>query len=384
MNNKVKELPTNRQTDPLLSEKKEGTGVFIPKSILFDLRLSPKAKGLLSIILALPEHRSISVEGLCKTSHQIGKKSIQSGVKELTQNGYLKLVPIYDGKGKFRGRQYEIVKAVVFGRKAAPFRKILKGGFPVQGAAPFRKFLKQESPKKAFSNDLGANSLEINGQPQNRIFLKQESPKSGSIISVVDELNINKQQQQQQIKDDTKTGFSITHFFFALEKSEAWQSAFVGQVLSDRTLLTVAQLGLLLQHFKQTSLRSGVVYSNLAAVQKHFSNWYHFHLSHRSLVGYIQQQQSAHGYTRKQAFELAKHSENIFKKLKSRGYSSSSEVEKALAALQKHRGIYEATIPFLPKPKDVAFLQMLVENVGKIVGKVQQAQAEGRLGWFCH
>lgn len=61
---------------------------------LHDKRLSLKAVGLLSIVLSLPDDWHYTVKGLVG-SVKDGKDSVESAIKELKKNGYLRVDKIY-------------------------------------------------------------------------------------------------------------------------------------------------------------------------------------------------------------------------------------------------------------------------------------------------
>ena len=67
---------------------------------LKDKNLSLKAKGLFSIILSLPDNWQFSNEGLCSLCKE-GKMAVDSAIKELKDNGYLKLIRKQNSLGKF-------------------------------------------------------------------------------------------------------------------------------------------------------------------------------------------------------------------------------------------------------------------------------------------
>lgn len=69
--------------------------------------LSLKAKGLLSLMLSLPENWDYSAAGLVTLSKD-GKDSVNAALKELEKFGYLKRTQAYDPSGKFSGYNYEI------------------------------------------------------------------------------------------------------------------------------------------------------------------------------------------------------------------------------------------------------------------------------------
>ena len=70
-------------------------------------RMSLKAKGLLSLMLSLPNSWDYSISGLVKLSKD-GKDGVMSALGELEKFGYLQRVRIKDNKGKFSGIEYNI------------------------------------------------------------------------------------------------------------------------------------------------------------------------------------------------------------------------------------------------------------------------------------
>lgn len=69
--------------------------------------MSLKAKGLLSLMLSLPDDWDYSINGLATLSKD-GKDSVISGLKELEQFGYLKRTRITNELGHFKGYDYDI------------------------------------------------------------------------------------------------------------------------------------------------------------------------------------------------------------------------------------------------------------------------------------
>lgn len=69
--------------------------------------MSLKAKGLLSLMLSLPDGWDYSVMGLVALSKD-GKDSVLSALKELKEFGYVKVTKITDEKGRFAGYDYDI------------------------------------------------------------------------------------------------------------------------------------------------------------------------------------------------------------------------------------------------------------------------------------
>lgn len=69
--------------------------------------MSLKAKGLLSLMLSLPDDWNYSIAGLVKLSKD-GKDSVMSALAELEKFGYLKRTRLINNKGQFAGVEYDI------------------------------------------------------------------------------------------------------------------------------------------------------------------------------------------------------------------------------------------------------------------------------------
>lgn len=70
-------------------------------------KMSLKAKGLLSLMLSLPDDWNYSISGLVSLSKD-GKDSVMSTLVELEKFGYLKRKRLTNSKGQFAGTEYNI------------------------------------------------------------------------------------------------------------------------------------------------------------------------------------------------------------------------------------------------------------------------------------
>lgn len=70
-------------------------------------KMSLKAKGLLSLMLSLPDDWNYSVSGLVTLSKD-GKDSVMSALNELEKFGYLSRERVVNDKGQFAGVEYNI------------------------------------------------------------------------------------------------------------------------------------------------------------------------------------------------------------------------------------------------------------------------------------
>lgn len=69
--------------------------------------MSLKAKGLLSLMLSLPDEWDYSIAGLVVLSKD-GKDSVMNALTELEQFGYLRRTRVTNKKGQFQGYDYDI------------------------------------------------------------------------------------------------------------------------------------------------------------------------------------------------------------------------------------------------------------------------------------
>lgn len=74
---------------------------------LRDMNLSLKAKGLLCVMLSLPDNWDYTIIGLTQILKE-GKDSIVSILNELENNGYLERMQVVDSKGRFAGYDYTV------------------------------------------------------------------------------------------------------------------------------------------------------------------------------------------------------------------------------------------------------------------------------------
>lgn len=72
--------------------------------------MSLKAKGLLSLMLSLPDDWNYSISGLVRLSKD-GKDSVMSALAELEKFGYLTRVRLQNDKGQFSGVEYNIYES---------------------------------------------------------------------------------------------------------------------------------------------------------------------------------------------------------------------------------------------------------------------------------
>lgn len=90
----------------VLRKEKKGDFTIIDNAIFKNHHLSLKAKGLLCLLLSLPDNWNYSVNGLVSLSTD-KYSAVASGLKELENAGYFRREQVYD-KGKFAGFEYII------------------------------------------------------------------------------------------------------------------------------------------------------------------------------------------------------------------------------------------------------------------------------------
>ena len=132
-----------------------------------DKRLSFKAKGLLSMMLSLPDDWDYSVAGLVKTSSD-GRDSVTSGLKELEKYGYLTREPI-KVKGIIRDWDY-IIREYPLEKEDIKKKEIIKENISSEKPVTENPLLEKpllENPQQLNTNILNTNILNTNIYPSN-------------------------------------------------------------------------------------------------------------------------------------------------------------------------------------------------------------------------
>lgn len=106
---------------------------------LRDRTISLKAKGLLSIMLSLPEDWDYTMVGLARISKE-GVCSIQTAIDELELAGYVTHSRVRNAKGQLKGTEYVIYE------RSIKLDREPKGDNPVLAPDPDNPFLFDDSP----------------------------------------------------------------------------------------------------------------------------------------------------------------------------------------------------------------------------------------------
>lgn len=91
----------------VIRAEKDGNFTRIDNSLFKEKNMSLKAKGLLCLMLSLPDDWNFSINGLVGLSTD-GKDSVMKTLSELERFGYLKRRRVIDPKGHFAGYEYDI------------------------------------------------------------------------------------------------------------------------------------------------------------------------------------------------------------------------------------------------------------------------------------
>ena len=96
---------------------------------LRDRSLPLKAKGLLSLILSLPDGWDFTLKGLAKLSAD-GLDSTRSAIRALEKSGYIIRRQLYDGQGRFAKNEYTVFESP---QPVSPSSDIPSSGNPTTG-----------------------------------------------------------------------------------------------------------------------------------------------------------------------------------------------------------------------------------------------------------
>jgi hypothetical protein len=156
--------------------------------------LSLKAKGLLSLMLSLPNDWNYSVSGLVTLSKD-GKDSVMAGLAELEAFGYLHRERVTNSKGQFNGIEYNIYEQ--------PQEK------PIAEKPTLAKS-NAEKPSQLITNEL--NKKELN--TDNYIYREQ------AINSVKDFELRNLYQDYVDMRDEIGAPISVKGIYKLIDRNE--------------------------------------------------------------------------------------------------------------------------------------------------------------------
>ena len=128
--------------------------------------MSLKAKGLLSLMLSLPDDWNYSVSGLVRLSKD-GKDSVMSALAELEAFGYLTRNKLTNSKGQFSGVEYNIFEQPQLENPIADKQNAEKENADKRNA---------EEPPQLNTNKLNTNSIKNTNElnPKGKSYLELE------------------------------------------------------------------------------------------------------------------------------------------------------------------------------------------------------------------
>lgn len=215
--------------------------------------LSLKAKGLLSLMLSLPDDWDYSVLGLSKLSKD-GKDSVMTTLAELKDSGYIKMSQSKSHDGRFGSWDYDVYESSIFGNP--------------DSEKPYAENPNTENPPQinTNSNNSTTNSRIINNTPisttknnkQNTIINTPQSPQG-----VCEEVSVEEQmfEEFRRIYKGNKRGCA-TEFENFKKKHRDWK-----EVLPTLCILYQKQ-----QDIKEEAKRNGAWIPQEKNLQTYINN----------------------------------------------------------------------------------------------------------------
>lgn len=153
--------------------------------------MSFKAKGLMSVMLSLPEDWDYSVAGLATLASD-GKDSVISALKELEKFGYLVRSQIVDGKGRFVQVAYNIYEEP---QQVSPYAENPNTGFP-----------NAEKPTQLNTKELNTNKINKVSKEESKKSKPEKRAKENviSFNQLIDNYTSN-----QQLRDELKEHLKV-------------------------------------------------------------------------------------------------------------------------------------------------------------------------------
>jgi hypothetical protein len=399
---KSNELSSKRQEEIVLPEIKANF-TQISNEVLLDERLSFKARGILALLLSRPKNWKIYIDEIIERSDLDGKHSVRTGFKELKTFGYLELVKVWNDAGKFEGTIYKLClnhqpdfPKTPNSLKTPKTPKTLE--IPTQKNLPPSKDLPTIE-----AIDLPKISTTENPSVDNSDRQKTMTP-SNTKHSNTKHSNTKTQQQQTKAAADVSLKNSkyekrfseevfyenvenktITDFLPLLQKDENWKKQFVGKDICKQVgtteILTLPMFDLLLKHFTQTSISSGATYPNIAAIKRHFFNWFNANLNKNALSNYIESQAIAPKKVRKQVAALMPKTDVILNKVYGQQCDNEAHLYRCLQLLETHLATYENAVNILDTENKTA-VNTWIQDIENAKNLVERGQKAGQLTWF--
>lgn len=172
--------------------------------------MSLKAKGLLSLMLSLPDDWDYSISGLVTLSKD-GKDSVMNALTELEAFGYLVRTQTVDEKGRFAGYEYNIYEKAITDK-------------------PNSEKPNTDKPIQLNTNKSNTNELNNNNNIYSQVidYLNEKAQKT---------YRANSKQTQSHIRARVNEGFTLDDFKAVIDnKCKDWMGTDFEQYLRPSTL----------------------------------------------------------------------------------------------------------------------------------------------------
>jgi hypothetical protein len=399
---KSNNLPVNGQG---MSKTKEQPTNFtqISNEVLLDERLSFKARGILALLLSRPKNWKIYIDEIIERSDLDGKHSVRTGFKELKTFGYLELVKIWNDAGKFEGTIYKLClnhqpdfPKTPNSLKTPKTPKILEiatqknlplpKDFPTIEAIDLPKISRTENPSVENSDrpkTMTPSNTKHSNTKHSNTKTQQQQTKAADDVSLKNS-NYEKRFSEEVFYENVENK-TITDFLPLLQKDENWKKQFVGKDIckqvSTTEILTLPMFDFLLKHFTQTSISSGATYPNIAAIKRHFFNWFNANLNKNALSNYIENQAIAPKKARKQVATLMPKTDAILNKIYGQQCDNEAHLYRCLQLLETHLATYENAVNILDTENKTA-VNTWIQDIENAKNLVERGQKAGQLTWF--
>lgn len=327
----------------------------LPNILAQELELSLLALGLFCRIISHGNKWVIKVSWMQKVYTKESSGKIRSALKELQENHLLLKLKIQDSeKQRFGGTRYYVNWKLL--ENLMNSERKMEEENQENNFSDYPKFQKAEAP------------------------IINTSLKENEILNNTKIKKINQQQKKEEFVADAV--FKIDVFFNQLLEEKEWHQAFLENNTMESKKMQEDELLFLFQHFKETSTRDDQKYCDLAAVKKHFSNWFRVQQTSGFILSIIDQRKKRQNSLLEKVGRACAIISRVQALYDARKFNDAEHVLTGKKILEEAMSTLQASPNEMFDQELRDNIIIYLENAKQMVGKIKAGKKADKLDWF--